>query len=284
MIAIIANPNALRFDSEELKNIVLLLKHNGVSVDVFFTQQAGDGTVIANMVASKYSIIAAYGGDGIINEIINTDLGSSALGILPAGTTNVLAIDLGIDSNALNAAKLLIKPKFKKVYLAKANKRRFILMAGVGFDGEAVKNVNGKLKRISGKFAYFLSGVFSYFKLENSTIEITVEGKLYRVSWVIISNAKKYAGRFNISDIDIDRPFLDVCIFKPILNRAVDLPIHNFLLFSSLHKKVDSLVEHITTKNKIIVKNGSIQLDGDLIDEMDAEISICDRPIKIAVP
>ncbi len=284
MIAIIANPNALRFDNEELKNIVLLLENNGLVVDVFFTQKAGDGTVIANMIASKYSIIATYGGDGIINEVINANLGGSALGILPAGTTNVLAIDLGIDSNALRAAKLFIKPKFKDVYLAKANKRRFILMAGVGFDGEAVKNVNGKLKRIGGKFAYLLSGVFSYFKLENNIIEIVAEGKLYKTGWVIISNAKKYAGKFDISDIDIDKPFLDVCIFKPILNRAIDLPIHNFLLFSSLHKKTELLVEHILTRDKIVVRNGSIQLDGDPVDETDVEISICDKPIKIVVP
>ncbi len=285
MIAVIANPNALRFNMNDLKNIVFILKSNGYDVDLFFTQRAGDGTTIAKKISSKYSIIAAYGGDGIINEVVNADLGDSALGILPAGTTNVLAIDLGIDLNPLKAAQLFNKPKMKKAYLACINDKKFILMAGFGFDACSVLNVNQKLKRISGKFAYFLAGVVSYFKSENKIIRVKTEGRELKARWVIVAKAKKYAGNFTISDtVDVDKPYLDVCIFEPIFNNLTDLPYDNFALFSGLHKKKIAFVQHIITDKEVNVSLCAIQTDGDFLGFDEAYIKLCEKPIRIVVP
>jgi diacylglycerol kinase (ATP) len=284
MIAIIANPNALRFNSRQLKQICSMLNRNALVVHVFFTQRAGDGTKIAGKIASKYSIIAAYGGDGIINEIINANLGSSALGILPAGTTNVLALDMGIPINPLEAAKLFINPVFKDIYVGKINNRKFILMSGLGFDGLAVANVNPELKKVSGKFAYFFSGIIAYLQYKNSFITLKVENKIYKARWAVVSNAKKYAGNYNISDIDIDKPMFDVCLFKPAMHKAIDLPLHNLLLFSSFHKKTKWLVKHIETDKKIGVSKTHIQIDGDYIGFSDAEISICEKTYRLVVP
>ncbi len=286
MIAIIANPNALRFDSKKLKTAVQFLKTNGVSVDLFFTQKAKDGTDIANKIASKYSIIAAYGGDGIINEVINADLGSSALGILPAGTTNVLAVDLGIPMDIQKAAELFIRPKFKRIYLGKINNQKFTLMAGIGFDACSVMNVDYRIKRISGKASYFLSGIMSYLKSKNYTIKVKIGDMEKHCRWVVVSKAKKYAGSYNISqEVDVDKPLFDVCIFKPILNSFFDLPIANLALFSNYSHKFLFIVEHIITNEEIFIEDSlPIQIDGDFFGIKKANISLCSKALSVVVP
>lgn len=285
MIAIIANPNALRFNIEDLKQIAAMLKEEDIYVDIFFTNKAGDGTAIANKISSAYSIIAAYGGDGIVNEIVNADLGNSALGILPAGTTNVLSIDLKINKNPVKAAELFKKPKIKKAFLGCLNDKKFILMASAGFDAEAVGCVNQHLKKISGKFSYFWSGVVSYFKSKNRIIKVKIGNKTLPSRWVIVSKAKKYAGKFTISNsVDIFQPYFDICLFEPIFNNIADLPYDNFLLFSGLHTLKMPFVRHIVTNENIYIQKSNIQIDGDFFGLKEAKIRLCEKPINIVVP
>ncbi|AEA33149.1 diacylglycerol/lipid kinase family protein [Hippea maritima] len=272
MIAIIANPNALRFSSEKLKRIANQLGN----VDIFFTQKAKNGTDIANKIAGSYEIIATYGGDGIINEVINADLNSSKLAIIPAGTTNVLAIELFGKASASKAIQAIKRGKAKTAYTGKINNTYFILMAGFGFDAESVHNVNPKLKRISGKFAYFSAGVVSYLKnLKRDCFEIEIENKRIEAVWAIVSKAKKYAGNYTISaKIDIFKPLFDVVICR-CANRGLSLPYYNLAIFSGLHRFNTPFVEHIITEGPIKVKgNFKTQIDGDEFLTKSAEISI----------
>ncbi len=285
MIAIVANPNALKFNTYQLKNIVSILEADGYGVDVFFTKKARCGTAIANKIASKYRIIAVYGGDGIINEVINADLKDSVLGILPAGTTNVLALELGISLNPIAAARLLINNNTKTIYAGLVNNKRFALMAGFGFDALAVKNVNPFIKKISGKAAYFLSGVLTYLSLNSDLIRITVENKTYDARWVIVSKAKKYAGNFSISrTVDVAKPFFDVLIFNKIITGAIDLPIDNLLLFSGLSERFKALSKHVITDKPILIDYAPIQVDGDFLETNKSEVKLSSKPIKVIVP
>ncbi len=285
MIAIIANPNAHRFDSEQLKALLLFFRANGVEAEVFFTQKAGDGEIIAGKLANRYSIIAAYGGDGIINEVINADLGESALGILPAGTTNVLAIDLGIGTDPIKAAKILIGNRRKKAYPGIINGRRFMLMAGIGFDGASVAMVRSNLKKRFGKLAYVAAGIEAYLRSTQRKLTVRIGDEEFKALWVIVSKIKRYAGPFVISrDVDIDRPLFDVCIFNPIICGLCDLPLDNALLFSNLHLLPNPFVRHIITGEKIEVSEGFIQVDGDFFARDASMIELDERPIDIVVP
>ncbi len=288
MIAIIANPNALHFNKDVLKNIASTLERKGINVDLFFTKKAKDGTKIANQIASKYHIIAAYGGDGILNEIVNANLGTSAMGILPAGTTNVLAINLGIELNPKKASELFKNPKFIEAYPACINNKRFLLMASAGFDAEAVKNVNEKFKKISGKLSYFWAGIISYIsylQLQDYKINVKINNKKYTVRWIIISKAKKYAGNFSISSsVDIDVPLLDICLFKPVLNCLIDFPLYNLALFSGMHLMKLPFTEHIITNSNVEIEKSNIQIDGDFFGYEKANIRICKEPIRIVIP
>ncbi|WP_025270671.1 diacylglycerol/lipid kinase family protein [Hippea sp. KM1] len=262
MIAIIANPNAHNFSSVQLKRIVSEIG----GADVFFTQRAKDGTAIANRIASRYDTIAAYGGDGIVNEIINANLGKTRLAVLPAGTTNVLAIELFGSPSMDRGVRALKRGRSKKAYTGMINKQHFMLMAGLGFDAESVHSVSPKLKRISGKFAYFSAGVSAYLKglLKKGCFEVELEGHKVSALWVIVSKIRKYAGNFTISDKV--SPF--VCLFDVVVceckNRAVSLPYYNLAIFSGLHRIEPPFVRHIITKGPIVVRGDfKAQIDGD---------------------
>ena len=285
MIAIIANPNALHFNVQNLRNIKNCLEQSGLKTDIFFTQRAKDGTKIANLIKNHYDIIASYGGDGIVNEVINAKLPDSAsFAVIPAGTTNVLSIELGIKSYS-NAVEAIKNKKTKKAYICDIDGKKFILMAGIGFDAEAVLNVNEKLKKISGKFSYVLSGATSYLKKSSyEEIEVEINKKRYRALWVIASNAERYAGSFRISrSINIFHKTMDISVFKSA-NRFLSLPFYNLFLFSGMHS-FSRRIQHIKTdRMKIITKNIPIQIDGDFYGYSPCEISILEKPINIIVP
>ena len=282
MIAIIANPNALRFKNEELKWIKRELEKNSLPVEIFFTQKPFDGTSITNRIGGKYEIIAAYGGDGIVNEIINGNLNGSALAVLPAGTTNVLAIEL-FGRVSINAAlKAIIKKKTKKAYYGTINSRKFILMAGAGFDAESCLKVNERLKKRLGKLEYVFAGIKAYLSASNC-FDIEVDGTRYKTLWAIVSNARKYAGNFNISkETDIFTPSFDVLIF-PCTHRIFGLPYYNGILFGGLHR-VAPFVKHIITDRPIVISGKPhIQIDGDYMGRTDARIELAGA-FDIVVP
>ncbi len=281
MIGIIANPNALRFNIKKLKNLLRKLKQNGLKTDVFFTQRAGDGKKIAERIDGHYRIIAAYGGDGIINEVINGNLKRSALCVLPAGTTNVLAIELYGKPSLNRALNALINGKTKKAYTASINGRKFILMAGAGFDAESVFAVNEKNKKLFGKIEYVLSGVKAYLQ-KSHCFTIEIERKTLEALWVIVSNSRKYAGNFDISEqTDIFTPILDV-FFCPCSNRTAMLPYCNLSLFSGFHA-FTPFVKHFCTDKPIKIKGEPhIQIDGDYFSKTNAIIKLGD-PIDIVV-
>ncbi len=282
MIAIVANPNALRFNSNHLRLIKQKLESLGYKTDVFFTQKANDGENIVEAIKGRYEIIAAYGGDGIVNEIINGDIGDSALAVLPAGTTNVLAIELFGKASLDDAIDAIINGKIKKANIAKVNSRRFILMAGVGFDAESCFCVNEKVKKLLGKVGYIIAGVKAYLS-SSDCFTIEIEGKNYEALWAIVSNAKKYAGNFDISKkTSIFDPFLDVFLC-PCVNRTLALPYCSGVLFGGLHGFAP-LVKHITTNVDIKISGTPhIQIDGDYFDKTNAVIKL-DGQINIIVP
>ncbi len=283
MIAIVANPNALNFSSSKLKHVLNILSKNGLKADVFFTQKADDGIKIATLLDGKYRIIAAYGGDGIINEIINGDIKSSAIAVLPAGTTNVLAIELFGRSSLKLATRALLKGNTKKAWVAKINSRRFILMAGAGFDAESVYWVNEKRKKAIGKLEYILSGVKAYVFERAHCFTININNAEYRALWAIISNAKKYAGHFNISNkTNIFDGKLDIFLC-PCGKRVIELPYCNGALFGGLHNYIP-FVKHLTTNQAIkITGQPHIQIDGDYFEKTDATIQL-QRTIDIVIP
>jgi YegS/Rv2252/BmrU family lipid kinase len=281
---LIANPKAGAGAEKKIVYAQKLLLQKGIESQLYLTSKRGDAEVRARQgVIEKRPMIITAGGDGTINEAINgMALCDVPLGIIPLGTTNVLAIEIGSDS--IEKAVLNIangSPKnvsLGRIALDKQKTVWFILMAGIGFDGNAVYGMNEKIKKISGKGAYILSGINSFFRFTNQTIFI-VDGIKYQGYSGIISNACHYGGRFKIApDANIESPDLYINIFKG--KGKINLSRYLFGIITGRHTKYND-VEYLKCKGVRVEGTDLIQIDGDYLGAGDCYVEVVTSAIRI---
>src|SRR5260370_5921871 len=163
---IIANPTSgiggFPLQTHSFDETLAYLRNQGWKVELWYTQSARDGEQLARKaVKQQVNLVIAAGGDGTINEIIQGLAGSeTALGVLPSGTVNVWARELGIPLDDARARNVLVNGQTRRIDLGCINGRYFLLMVGIGFDGEVTQAVEGKpLKRL-GILGYTLAALW----------------------------------------------------------------------------------------------------------------------------
>ena len=138
----------------------------------------------------------AAGGDGTIRAaaagISGTDV---PLAIIPCGTANVLAQEIGLKATPDLVCQMLRTGPQRPIACARANDEPFLLMAGAGFDARVVGGLDHALKGRIGKAAY-TGPVLGALLRPLDTLSITIDNRSYEASWVVIANARHYAGRF----------------------------------------------------------------------------------------
>jgi diacylglycerol kinase (ATP) len=161
-------------------------------------------------------LIICAGGDGTINEVINGLAGShTALAALPTGTGNVLAHEIGMPVNAIKAVKQIPTLKQAAVPLGLVNGRRFILLAGIGFDAFVIAQVWPRLKRRFGVFAYLVAGFFSLFQYPYPTIRFKIKERMVTGTSGFVTKARCELGPFAIApEASLQEPWLHLFVFK----------------------------------------------------------------------
>ena len=157
--AVIYNPQAGGFREHRLESIAAVLRDEGVQVRLLPTGHPGHATQLAREV-DGVQCVAVHGGDGTLNEAANGLLGRDIpLAFLPGGTANVVAVEQGLPMNPVKAAAALARGNVRPVLPGMLDGHCFLLMAGFGFDADAVHAVNPGLKARLGKGAYALSAL-----------------------------------------------------------------------------------------------------------------------------
>ena len=171
------------------------------------TQGPGTAGAIARRhIAEGAELILAAGGDGTINEIAEGVVFSEVpLGILPAGTANVLANEMGMGSSLESAALQVTECIPTRISVGRLlcmngseRSRIFLLMAGIGLDAKIVYNLNLPLKARIGKLAYYIGG-FSLVGRHLDEFEVSVEGRRLTCSFALISKVRNYGGDLEIA-------------------------------------------------------------------------------------
>jgi YegS/Rv2252/BmrU family lipid kinase len=109
---------------------------------------------------AKPDLVVAWGGDGLVQRTIDVMAGSSTpLAIIPAGTGNLLATNLGVPADLAGAVDVAFEGKRKRVDLGKLNGEHFAVMAGIGFDGAMIQDADKEMKARLGKLAYVWAGI-----------------------------------------------------------------------------------------------------------------------------
>lgn len=165
--------------------------------------------------------VIAAGGDGTLRAVAEGLAGmETALGILPRGTVNVLAREVGIPlEDPLRALDICLHGDTRAVDLGRVGDRYFLLMCSVGFDALAVSSVNPDLKGVVGAPAYVLAGMAALAAFTPPQLTLTLEdGETRRemaAFMVVIANTASYGGDFRIApEADITDGLLDVCVFE----------------------------------------------------------------------
>ena len=288
-IILICNPAAKSMSEAKIERARRLLEQKDYRVELLLTKQRGEAEQLAKDATKRppYMIIAA-GGDGTFNEVANGIAGSEIpMAILPMGTTNVLAKELGIPDTVEGALEAALNNKPKSVSLgriaivrdASPVSRYFILMAGIGFDGEAVFGINETFKKISGKGAYLYSGIKTLLRFAPDKLAVTVDGKTYTAFSVIVGNASKYGGNFRVTpDARLTDPILYVCLFKG--KKRVDTLRYILGIVTGSHLKFGD-VEYLKAGQIAIKGHAHIQIDGDYFGMTPAEISIVPNALRL---
>jgi diacylglycerol kinase (ATP) len=221
--ALIYNPYAgrVRRRPQLLDEIDEALKPLAGEWAIRATGAPGDATQLAaEAVAGGADLVVSLGGDGTLNEVIQGMAGSDAvLGILPAGTANVLAVETGIGRDPLRAARRMDGFREAEVPLgcltgAAGAPRWFAVMAGVGLDARIVRQVKPETKRRLGKLSYWTAG-FGTVGERLPEFAVRVDGRDYRASYALFSRVKNYGGDLEIArHAELLRDDLAVVLFE----------------------------------------------------------------------
>lgn len=197
---IIGNPNSGQAGGmARLKRCAEILGRDGAEVEIWPTERPRHATELASLAGARP--IVAAGGDGTVNEIINGLSTDATLGIIPLGTANVLARELGIPREPNAAARRILGGETTRIDLGIATgqdgeERRFACMAGIGFDAEVVQRVTPRLKRYLGVLAFPLRGLQLYFRGGFPKVRLEHDDMGREVEFAIIANGQYYGGDF----------------------------------------------------------------------------------------
>lgn len=210
---IIFNPSSGRQRAETTALAVRgYLATRGLDVEMRPTHGPCHATSIAAESAPASQVIVAVGGDGTINEVV-TGMAQAAdaavlsgrarpecrLGIVPAGTVNVLALELGLPFRLEQACDVIAAGKSLSLDLGKVNGRRFILMLGVGIDALTVRNVDLRTKRRLRELAFVGTGLVKGLVRPPRQFSVTVDGTTHLATFFVAGNCRYYAHRLTLT-------------------------------------------------------------------------------------
>lgn len=239
---------------------------------------------VQELVREEPDLLVSWGGDGTINEVINGMFGSGIpLGVIPGGTANVFAKELGI--SGLNRAIAIIgKGKTKTISIGEANKRYFSLMAGVGFDSDVIKNVDWTLKKTLGKLAFGISALNSAVKYDFPKFQVKIGNEKKECVFAVISNARGYGGVLELTpEADISDEYFHVCLFKEAgFNNVLRYAMH---AWKNSHGKLKD-VEILKVKRCEVIgpESVAVQADGELIGFLPMKFKLHPHALEVFCP
>lgn len=218
---LITNPRAGR-GGVDLSEAIAVLQARGWTLTVQQKLRGGQATELARAAAEDgYDVVVGCAGDGTLREIVNGLVGTNAaFGVLPGGTVNLWAQEMGISRRLRVAATQLANAQRRWIdvgHLTVNGKhvRYFLLMAGLGFDGAVMARVSKPLKNRIGRLAVGLATLESLASFRMVPVRAEMDGVRWqgRVSQVVVGNTRRYAGFTRVTGgAYLDDGLLDVCL------------------------------------------------------------------------
>ena len=206
------------WNKETLKPFVIeTLTQAGLEVTAVPTKHEGHAICLARG-ASKEGIdtIIAWGGDGTLNEVMQGVYGSSTrIGVLPGGTVNVFARETGIPLKLKPAISVIVAGKVRRIPVSLASGRPFILMAGLGLDGQIIHSIAPEMKRWGGTLALWGEGFRQLSTYTMRTFHVRWSEGEAEATGLIAGNLKRYGPHYYVTpSAQLEEPLIDVVMFR----------------------------------------------------------------------
>jgi diacylglycerol kinase (ATP) len=260
-------------------------------LDVRETSGKGDGVRLARAgVDQSYDMIFCAGGDGTVNEVINGMVGSGVpLGIIPLGTGNGFARELGLSTRPMSACEALRDPVVKTIPLGRVDSeeggRHFALLAGAGIDSftlERIDRKHSRLKRNVGFLSYFWAGLLSLFRYPYPSISFVVDGKEHRGSSGAVAKGRLWIGKFPVAPVELSDPSLCLCLIEGTgAMRYLRIALFFLLSFGRI-----KTARYITGKTVEIRSAVSLpyQVDGEVCGILPVSVTVVPNALRVVYP
>ena len=262
------------------------------------TTAPGDARRFAQAaVATGYDVIAAAGGDGTVNEVLNgiadepDGFAKARLGVLPLGTVNVFARELKIPLKLERAWRVLKRANEMKIDLGRADffedgkpaQRYFMQLAGAGLDARAIELVSWKLKKSAGPLAYLVAG-FQALTEKQARITAKADGREISGELLLLGNGRFYGGPFEIfPDAGLCDGRLEACAFPKVDLSSLTRLAPEFLL---RRKLAEAHVRRLNAGKIELTGDSSaaFELDGEWIGHLPATFSVERQKLRVVIP
>jgi diacylglycerol kinase (ATP) len=262
------------------------------------TKAPGAGRILAaEAVRDGFSCIVAAGGDGTLNEVLNgiaDERGAFdhvSLGVLPLGTSNVFARELGLPLRWDLAWDIIRQGNERRIDLVQAvfetpdggRARHFVQLAGAGLDARAVELVNWEWKKQAGFFAY-VTAALRALREPQSQITLQTATGTSTGELVLIGNGQRYGGPFRLfPQASLEDGQLDAHVY-----RRADLRLAFICLVGLCTGRLGQVGQPHRIRAASLRLTASVrtplQVDGELVGYLPARLDVCPAALRVVVP
>lgn len=263
----------------------------GFDLDIWSAESATQSTELAQRAAAEgLPLVLAYGGDGTYNAVARGLLGSAtAMGVLPGGTTSVLAYEFGVPRPVERSIVSLLRGENREMWVGRTDGDAIVLlMLSAGPDSQVLQRLWPSFKKLGGRVGVALQAM----------VEATIGGSLPRiriasgaaqgeVGWVIVGKGRCYGSKFHATPgSDPFRADLEVVALRS--NRRPATIAFLFGIPTGRHVTREDVVREIVDVVRLEPAMANVavpyQIDGDVVGTLPVEISIDPRPLLVRLP
>jgi diacylglycerol kinase (ATP) len=289
-ISVIANPIAGGGRAyRSIQQYIRRWPHEDWDVEILTTREPNHAGLLAKgLLQTPPDLLAICGGDGTINEVAShVPNPPFPIAILPAGTANVLARELGLSLNPVKALQVGLKRTIRRVdlgLLGPVPLRRFLFVAGIGFDAFVVSSASPRLKARLGMAAYALVTLDCLRKYSFPEFQVVVDNRIFRSTSCLVSNAKSYGGGMIFSpDADMADGLLDILV----LEGKQKLALARFLLQAWRGVPESGNWIHRLRARSVKIEGPAgvfVQADGELVGNLPLDVSLTPSVFPFVIP
>ncbi len=270
-----------------LQRTIAALGEGGLKPRVLATSGPGEaGSLAVQASREGADLVLVLGGDGTVNEAVQGLAHSSVpLGVLPGGTANVLAMELGLGTRPEIAALRLAAFEPRRIALGRITgdfgSRYFLLMAGAGLDATIVYQVSLGLKNAVGKLAYWTAGL-AHLTRKVDQLQVQVDGQTHVCGFALVSRVRNYGGDLEIATgASLHDDDFEIVLFEG----SHPLRYAWYMLNVAARRVQRTSGVRVIRANRVeILTQAPVQIDGEFLGRQAVSIQIVPSAIDLLLP